>query len=329
MDLEKQSFILKQNIWDILEKWLIEIKETSQIEADKNLTSIELVEQVPLVLLAISEAMASLKPKEVREKDLFGKRAYKRGRVRLRQGFSLEEVIREYIILRNVVWNYLAEKKIVTEESLQLEKIVNETIDNHLLETVRAFVGDYTKDLKNRALKDSLTAVLNRSSFFEKLDQEIKRSKRYGHPLCLMMIDLDHFKKYNDFLGHLAGDAYLRMFADFLTKSSRKSDLVARYGGDEFVIILPEADLEQATMAAERMRKDFLKNRNLRTGVAKTSLSIGIAENFNNDSKLLYSLADKALYLAKKNGGNCVVNSKDLALLDKETAIFKLNRREA
>lgn len=109
--------------------------------------------------------------------------------------------------------------------------------------------------LEQQAMTDGLTGVYNRRWLDEMLPRLMQRSEHDGQPLCILMIDIDHFKKFNDKYGHLAGDKALCIVACTLTKSVHPIDLVARYGGEEFCVLLPETSLQEGTAAGERVRK--------------------------------------------------------------------------
>ena len=134
---------------------------------------------------------------------------------------------------------------------------------------------------------------------------EVKRAQRYDLALSLIMIDLDHFKEFNDTYGHLEGDGLLRKIAQILKSSLRETDLVARYGGEEFSVILPETDKEGASIAAERVRKTISEQTFGEVG-AKMTISLGVA-SYPDDACLRADLirqADEALYRAKREGRN-------------------------
>jgi two-component system cell cycle response regulator len=166
------------------------------------------------------------------------------------------------------------------------------------------------------SITDGLTGLYNARHLYERLETEITRSKRYGHPLSLFMLDIDYFKKFNDSYGHLSGDEALRMVAQVLRENSRETDTVARYGGEEFCVILPETGDQSAEVIAERVRK-ATESRPVAIGPKEAegagarvnlTVSIGIAEmppglNFAEE---LVRLADKALYQAKDAGRNTV-----------------------
>jgi diguanylate cyclase (GGDEF)-like protein len=156
------------------------------------------------------------------------------------------------------------------------------------------------------SITDSLTGLFNRRYFEEFLNNELERSKRYQRPTGLIMIDLDHFKDYNDQFGHQAGDTALRKIAHAIQDAIRhKSDVVARYGGEEFIIALPETDADGAFRMAERIRGRIETLKGLE---ARLTISIGVAacQNGNLNLEALVSGADKALYRAKNEGRNRV-----------------------
>jgi diguanylate cyclase (GGDEF)-like protein len=171
------------------------------------------------------------------------------------------------------------------------------------------------------AITDGLTEVYNHRFFHEQLSKEVKRAERYGHSLSVIMMDIDYFKKYNDRFGHKKGDQVLKIIAKLLTKHTRRSDLVSRYGGDEFVIILPETTKEKALELADRMRMKIEKSNLARieslTDI-KLTISLGIA-SYPNDATTAGELVDKVdevLYQAKESGRNkaCVVDKSGKGL---------------
>ena len=160
------------------------------------------------------------------------------------------------------------------------------------------------------ASTDGLTELYNYRTFQERLAQEVDRVNRYGRPLSLVMIDVDHFKIYNDLYGHPQGDMVLRELARLLCEASRTSDIVARYGGEEFAIILPETDRANAQKIGHRLREQvelypFPGEERLPGGAL--TISVGVATHTRADAKeALIQSADAALYSAKRAGRNCV-----------------------
>lgn len=158
------------------------------------------------------------------------------------------------------------------------------------------------------AVTDSLTEVFNRRGFFDLCEREFERARRYKRPVSIIMFDLDHFKKLNDTYGHAVGDFVLRETAQRCFHSLRKVDVIGRYGGEEFVILLPETLLENACLVAERLRT--LANEPLTTDgkTLTVSISLGVAQHTGDAADLdtLLRNADVALYQAKEAGRNCV-----------------------
>jgi diguanylate cyclase (GGDEF)-like protein len=164
-------------------------------------------------------------------------------------------------------------------------------------------------ELHEISITDSLTRLYNRKHLMETLDREVTRSERYSHPFSLLIIDIDHFKKYNDTYGHLAGDEVLRRLASVFKETIRSSDYAARYGGEEFIIILPEISPEQGVEAAERIRRKVAEQRFEGDGEAiEVTISVGVASYPENgeDAETVIRNADEALYEAKKLGRNQV-----------------------
>lgn len=162
--------------------------------------------------------------------------------------------------------------------------------------------------LEKVAFHDSLTGVMNRTALDELLPKETKRAQRYGYSLSLMMIDIDHFKSINDCIGHIGGDAILRQVAQSIKGQLRDSDLPFRYGGDEFLLILPNTSLEGAHQAANQIMASLDKTMTEASNQAiSPRLSIGIASYQHGESyEELIRRVDSALYDAKKNGRNCI-----------------------
>lgn len=171
--------------------------------------------------------------------------------------------------------------------------------------------------LQVQSVRDPLTNLFNRRYMEETLEREICSALRRGRPLSVMMIDFDHFKTFNDSFGHDVGDLVLRELARFLQSRTRGEDAVCRYGGEEFVLILPEAGLADSVKRAEQLREEFKTLRYL-TGVEKAAtvtLSIGVASfpDHGRGSQALLLHADRGLYLAKSGGRDRVAVATDPA----------------
>ena len=163
--------------------------------------------------------------------------------------------------------------------------------------------------LKRLSQVDGLTQVLNQRTILTRLDEELSRAKRYNIDLACMILDLDNFKKVNDTLGHLIGDKCIKSAAAVLKSCLRKTDIIGRYGGDEFLIILPETKLASASVPAKRLMDAFAEHAEIKFKgkSVTTSFSIGISgypQPAIASGKDLITAADKALYTSKTSGGN-------------------------
>ncbi|HUW50158.1 MAG TPA: bifunctional diguanylate cyclase/phosphodiesterase [Sulfuricella sp.] len=179
----------------------------------------------------------------------------------------------------------------------------------NLVGSVKA-IYKYTKDLEYYATRDPLTDLYNQRMFWELLGYEVGRSKRHNQKFAVMMLDLDNFKTINDRYGHQFGDAFLQAFAELLHTAVRDGDMLARYGGDEFCIILPEAADTQAHMVAQRIA-ELLESFTMETPdgnklKATTSIGIAISPVHGDNPKDLFLVADNMMYKAKKAGKNAI-----------------------
>ncbi|PLX44977.1 MAG: hypothetical protein C0611_13465, partial [Desulfobacteraceae bacterium] len=190
-------------------------------------------------------------------------------------------------------------------EKLNDEKMELLTTISNILSMSLKNAQEYHK-LKEMAVKDGLTGILNRKGFQNFIQKEFHRAKRYHRPLSLIMIDVDNFKKINDSLGHQAGDYVLLELAGCLKRSVRQADIVFRYGGDEFVILLPDTDMEQAKLLLKRVLSDVEKHAfEWESNPMNVKISCGISttgelEN-HEDEKDLISKADTRLYSSKRS----------------------------
>jgi diguanylate cyclase (GGDEF)-like protein len=166
-------------------------------------------------------------------------------------------------------------------------------------------------ELEERAIHDELTGVLNRRGFSEFAKIEINRAHRYGRPIGLIIVDMDHFKLVNDTLGHAAGDIAIKKIAYCCQKNIREIDLIGRWGGDEFVILLPETDQPSTIFVAERLRK-FTENYSFKLEGKELNFTISegvaVADKVKTSFDELFRQADSALYSAKQSGRNCVIS---------------------
>ena len=168
-------------------------------------------------------------------------------------------------------------------------------------------IGKLHAELQEQAIRDPLTGLYNRRYLDETLEREFSRARRAGYPISMLMMDVDQFKAVNDTYGHKAGDRVLRSLGEIIELCIRQSDIPCRFGGEEFVIVMPETSIETAAQRAEQIRLRFYSARFFKGGPPLTpTLSIGIAAypaQGHSSGKLLHA-ADVAMYTAKSHGGN-------------------------
>ena len=221
--------------------------------------------------------------------------------------------------------DYLFALPIVVEKNIRQFKIKQENagLQDKLaasLEEIRVKnlqLEESLHKLESMAATDPLTGLANRRAFAEMLEHCYKEALRYDFDLTCAMCDLDHYKKLNDTLGHLVGDRVLVTAAEVITSSLRSSDSAARYGGDEFVILLPHTSVEKALAVGNRIRQELsmaaVRFAKIDTGV---TMSIGIASlkaDRPPSADALVAMADNALYIAKEHGKNRIITCQEIA----------------
>lgn len=176
-----------------------------------------------------------------------------------------------------------------------------------LVDDLEARVAERTAELRRLAITDPLTDLYNRRHLMILGQQAIEHAKRYQHPLATIMIDIDHFKQINDEYGHVVGDEALRQLANYLRRNLRAADILGRFGGEEFIILMPETDEETARQSTERLIAGIRALR-IRTEIGEigftTSIGIATLDADNESIEELISHADRAMYAAKQAGRN-------------------------
>ncbi|MGI9336265.1 MAG: GGDEF domain-containing protein, partial [Gammaproteobacteria bacterium] len=199
----------------------------------------------------------------------------------------------------------------VERQNVELEKLLNERKE------AEKEIRRQNERLEYLATRDPLTDCLNRRALFEKFDQEIGHARDTDAPLACIMTDIDHFKSVNDTFGHSVGDDVIRLFADTLRACLRSIDIIGRYGGEEFCIVLPGLDLERAAQAAERIRAAIeregvsaLPPDAGRTLTSSFGVSLWHVTDKSGDDTV--QRADEALYASKTGGRNRVTRTDEL-----------------
>jgi diguanylate cyclase (GGDEF)-like protein len=187
-------------------------------------------------------------------------------------GFAPREVVTEFLLLRRVLWRFVASRvsHLPGADVIEIERRINDTIDRLVVECVVAYFDRATAELSDQARRDPLTGLLNHQAFSDVLALELERARRYDHGLTLVFVDLDRFKEINDTLGHMEGDRVLNRVGNLASSMLRGSDVAGRMGGDEFAVLLLETDRH----AGERFR------RRLTDGIAELIERKDLPEDF-------------------------------------------------
>ncbi len=202
----------------------------------------------------------------------------------------------------------------IEERNVQLQTMV------HRLKKTQALVQEQNKELSYQATRDALTGCLNRRAFSEQFEALFDAARDTDLELCCIMVDLDHFKLVNDNFGHSTGDEVIKMLAEVLKMNTRKEDLVGRYGGEEFCLVLPGMTVAETVKVSERIRL-IIKDESTKRyeNGPRVTASLGVASILDNpkDPGELNNFADEALYAAKEGGRNRVVSYDSMASVEK------------
>jgi diguanylate cyclase len=221
--------------------------------------------------------------------------------------------------LRSIAQKLLGETRRMQDANALLEEKLEASRDD-----IAALQRDLD-EVRRESMLDPLTKIFNRKSFDEGLLKNFNEAAERGMPLCLMLLDIDHFKKFNDTWGHQTGDQVLRLVAMTLKSNIKGKDIAARYGGEEFAAILPETDLEGAVIVADNIRKAIqakeLLKRSTNEKLGRMTASFGVAMYKPGDTPAsLIERADRCLYAAKHAGRNRVLSENELPQVEKIVA---------
>ncbi len=207
-------------------------------------------------------------------------------------------------------FNTLEGRVIVAHDVTEHKLLENDLkLANDVLKIQLAEIEELRAKLQEQAIRDPLTNVYNRRYMAEFLDQQTARAIRENYPISIVIMDMDHFKQFNDNCGHKCGDVVLQAFANFLVEHTRRGDVVCRYGGEEFVILMPNAPLDLSYERVEAWRQDFSESAIPYDGMkfsATFSAGVAVFPEHGPTGDAILQAADKALYVSKNNGRNRV-----------------------
>lgn len=209
-------------------------------------------------------------------------------------------LLRRQVLITRKLSTYKTHLESIVEERTNDLVLKNSELECEILEKQKI-----EAELEHLATTDPLTSIFNRRKFNEVLSYELRRDQRYPSGLSFILCDLDNFKVINDIYGHNTGDDVLKLFTELLKKSIRGTDTLARWGGEEFVLLLPETGFETAVQIAEKIRRET--EMTTFANVGKLTVSFGITQFLEGDTEdTLFIRADEALYKAKNSGRNRV-----------------------
>lgn len=209
------------------------------------------------------------------------------------------------IWMRTLVVIVMTSASIAVQFFMRKQDVYAKTLLNYQ-EHLEEIVDERTQKLQYLADFDDLTGIYNRHKFNDCLERETDRARRYHQPLSLVMCDIDFFKNVNDTYGHDEGDKVLKYFADTLRQNLRKSDVYARWGGEEFILLMPHTDIESARVVTDKLRL-LISSINFGKDNQHLTASFGVSQLHNTEqTSPLIKRADDALYEAKHGGRNCV-----------------------
>jgi diguanylate cyclase (GGDEF)-like protein len=298
--------LIERTTDEITQRWLLAVREDRAIPSAEGLTEPLLLDAVPLVLGEILRVV-ELDDGKIEHERICS--AARHGRERAQGHFDVRELVREYQLLRENIFLHLPGR---TEQFVRFNVGDTETInvrvgaalDEAMRETIHAFVEEHVLQLRRLSRTDSLTGLNNHRVFYERLTDELNRARRYDSPLSVALIDLDDFKAINDTKGHQFGDHILITCAERMRADLRETDIICRYGGDEFGLILTETTGAEAEAMMSRLTDDFEKLARIEGVPATFGMSFGVSSHpeDNGTVQRMVKIADERLSLKKQSG---------------------------
>lgn len=297
--------LIKRSVDEITQRWVEDVRADRTIPSAEALEEPLLLDAVPLVLDEILRVI-EVDDSKVQHERICS--AARHGRERAQEHFDVRELVREYQLLRENIFLHMRDR---TEQFAMLGMSdptticfrVGAALDEATRETVKAFVDEHNKQLRHQSRTDGLTGLYNHRLFYERLGDELDRAKRYDRPLSVVLMDLDNFKAVNDLKGHQFGDQLLVKCAERLQEDLRQTDILCRYGGDEFGLILTETSRAHADSLMLRLSRDF-KDLGKKAGAPLSfGMSFGVSAHPEDDGtvKRMVKAADDRLSLCKQN----------------------------
>jgi diguanylate cyclase (GGDEF)-like protein len=302
--LEQLAAEIQASAWDLAVATIEEGLLDDQIPSLQRLGRLGQLGDMPTFIVELSRELVDPQPGRMGRGSPLAAQAREHARQRAALGFAPREIVSEFLILRRILWRFVAERAaaLEPEDMLAAEHRLNATVDRLVTECVVAYFDRATSELTHQAHHDQLTGLLHHQAFVHELELELERASRYAHGVALVFLDLDRFKQINDTLGHPVGDRALQRLAGLLRESLRGSDLAGRMGGDEFAAYLVEADEEAGSYLLERLNDrvdELVAAGELPPGF---TFSAGLAyfPAEASDVDALFRLADERLYESKR-----------------------------
>src|SRR3984893_515050 len=296
--------LLRHAADEITRRWVDAVREDRSIPSAENLEEPILLDAVPLVLDEI------LRVVEVGDGKIEHERicsAARHGRERAQEHFDVRELVREYQLLRENIFVQVAERaeefaRFGVGNTATICLRIGGALDEAMRETINAFVEEHMMQLRRLSRTDSLTGLYNHRMFYERLGDELNRARRYDSPLSLVLIDLDHFKSVNDIRGHQFGDHLLVKCAERLRADLRQTDIICRYGGDEFGVILTETSRKHAHEMMVRLTEDFRELGRKEGAPENFGMSFGLSAHPEDEGTVrrMVKVADDRLLVSKQ-----------------------------
>jgi diguanylate cyclase (GGDEF)-like protein len=318
-DLLSFKDLIRGSTHEITRRWVEAVREDRGIPSAEGLEEILLLDAVPLVLDEIFRVVQVDDSKIEHERICS---AARHGRERAREHFDVRELVREYQLLRKNIFVHLGEKAehFARAGMGEIENIcfrIGGALDEAMRETINAFIEERMLQLRRLSRMDSLTGLFNHRIFYERLGDELNRARRYDSPLSVVLIDLNNFKTVNDTKGHQFGDNLLVKSAELMRADLRQTDILCRYGGDEFGLILPETAQNDAHAMMCRLAEDFKQLGKVEGAPAGFGVSFGLSAHPEDEGTVrrMVKAADDRLSISKKKSkiGLAVVGGRQVA----------------